>query len=285
MAWARDNLPLQLLPDRVAVLAQLPRGAAGKVGVGVLRRIVTGELAQGILQRLSVKRYCHHKPRQPESIETLFQAAIERGKPLSFFMMWGCGARRAIGQADRLALKRLEDLMAEAKALPWLSTSLTLMMTDIHATLNGFASDHRNDYFSAVAALATAAGFHVTYESEVWQNHGLTIDEVRAFEETPTFEARWAEFPLKSRFREQASKHSKEGPEKGARLYCASCWVEGAAVAKEYADHVMFTYNGPEFDECTPSLPKLYILPFRTGLTDKPWFMAEDAAVHGSTDG
>jgi hypothetical protein len=90
---------------------------------------------------------------------------------------------------------------------------------------------------------------------------------------------KWQSFQLRERFIRQASRHSSmTDAVAAARHYYATCLLERDVLKAQFGASVFLTYNGPEFNECFPDLPTLYIYPGPRGRTDKPWFVhdAED---------
>ncbi len=259
---------------RVTVAATLPRAPSGQVLTHMLHRMVGGVLQQEIFASLTARKFRRSPPFNEAGLRARIQAAIMLGTPLEFLMFWGCGARETHSAADLAALAALHELMEEPKRLPHMSTRVRIIFTDLHATANGHTATHRNSYFHAIEAASEGLNSAFERESEVWNRHGLGVEAVERFEQTDAFEAYWQNFPLREKFVEQAARHSAStDPAAAGRHYLATCRMERTVLEQAFPEAIFLTYNGPEFNECFPALPTLYIYPGPRGRTVKPWFV------------
>ncbi|MGI4809800.1 MAG: hypothetical protein ACRYF2_17020, partial [Janthinobacterium lividum] len=207
-------------------------------------------------------------------------AALLSDGTLNFLMFWGCGPRRTAAAPDRAAVDALGDLLAAAEAAAPVRARAHVICTDLHATNNGHSESHFLTYFSEIRG--QAAGLDATFELEsaVWRRGGLTKAAVSALEQEPAFQARWQEFKLRDRFIQQASRHSGlDDKTAAARHYYATCLLERDVLKSLFGRSVFLTYNGPEFNECFPDLPTLYVYPGPRGRNDKPWFVDVETQV------
>ena len=276
MAFLRRQDDVPHLPERLLVLP--PHRGAALPPVPVLRRIANGQAGAAVLAALTARRF----RRNPAHDEAGLIAAVDRalliGEPLRFFMFWGCGPRRHAAEPDRAAIAALADLLAAAEAAAPLCASAHVICTDGHATNNGHSELHYKTYFGEIAALARGLPVSFELESAVWQRGGLTRADVRRLEAENGFAERWDRFPLQARFVQQASRHSRMSDKTAAaRHYYATCLLEREVLRSQFAGSVFLTYNGPEFNECFPDVPTLYVYPGPRGPNDKPWFV--DAAA------
>jgi hypothetical protein len=187
----------------------------------------------------------------------------------------GAAVRRGTAEEPELAaLAALGELLDAARPAPWMRAQASIIFTDVHATANGHSRDHFSSYFEAVER--AAAGLDVSFEreSQLWASHGLTVEQVRRFGATTELEEEWRRFALRERFVEQATRHSPATDhEAAAKHYFATCKLERRVFAAAYPRSVFLTYNGPEFNDCFPDVPTLYIYPGPRGRTVKPWFV------------
>jgi hypothetical protein len=194
-------------------------------------------------------------------------------------MLWGCGGRDAVAATERAALANLGELLAETRRLDHIASRVHIIFTDLHAASNGHAKAHYLIYFKNVAAAASGLDASLLLESELWAGEGLTAAQVHRFEHSAEFEACWNSFPLRNKFIDQASRHAKgPDPVAAAKHYLATCRMERDLVSRRFPRGVFLTYNGPDYNECFPDLPTLYIYPGPRGRTVKPWFSAVSAA-------
>ena len=272
-AWLAERVGAAWLPDQVVFAAALPRGPGGEISTDLLQSIAGNRLQDEIVGALTARKFRRNPPHQEGALRELVQEAILGHGPLRFFTFWGCGPRRTADEPELAALAALGELLDAARPAPWMRAEVSIIFTDAHATANGHSQDHSSSYFGAVERAARELDASFTRESQVWASHGLTVDQVRRFAATAELEEEWRRFPLRERFIEQASRHSRQtDKEAAARHYFATCKLERQVLAAAYPRSIFLTYNGPEFNECFPDVPTLYIYPGPRGRTVKPWF-------------
>ncbi len=272
--WLLRQPDIAKLHPRVRVAATLPRSLSGQVLTHALHRMASGRLQDEILAALTARKFRRNPPFDEPALRRRINAAVMTGAPLEFLMFWGCGPRVQRSAADLGALAALRELMEEPKRLPHITTRVHIIFTDLHAASNGHSPAHRNGYFAEMESAAGTLDAVFERESEVWARHGLSEAAVAAFEQTDAFEEYWQNFPLRDKFIEQATRHSAQVDSAGAgRHYLATCRMERVVLERAYPEAIFLTYNGPEFNECFPALPTLYVYPGHRGRTVKPWFI------------
>ncbi|MCA9540172.1 MAG: hypothetical protein KC620_14845 [Myxococcales bacterium] len=278
-AFVAERLSRHLWPDAYAPVGYLPAGAAGKVSTNLLRKVITGELADEIVTALGSWRFKRAQPSDAEAVKARVQAALTAGRPIDLLAYWGYGPRAALHEVDVAALDRLRDFGEAARRVPQAPPRVTIILTDMHAANNGIPAARVAAYSAAIQAEAEARGMQVVRLSEIWRDAGLTPAAITAHIETEAFAAEWQAHPLRARFVDQAARHAEHGDaEAAARFYVHGCDVEGRAIAAAYPNALFTTYNHPDFDCVSPPLPKLYLHSFKEGTSVKPWFVdAEEA--------
>ncbi|HEY2511212.1 MAG TPA: class I adenylate-forming enzyme family protein [Polyangiaceae bacterium] len=273
-SWAQERLSPHMWPDAFEFLGFLPAGAAGKVSTNVLRKIVTGELAEEILGSLNSWKYKRAQPSDMDRLREIVQHALVRGTPIPFLSYWGCGVRDNLSDLDRMALERLHEYAQGVKRLPQISSVTTLIFTDTHARNNRIPEERMNRYFEAIRGHAEGLGMRTVLMSELWADAGLTVSKIQEAAKHADFEAAWSAHPLRDRLIDQAGKHVEEGgdPAHAAKHYLATCSQESRALAERFAGGIFATYNHPDFDCVSPLLPKVYLSSFKEGTSVKPWF-------------
>ena len=271
-AWLAAHGNEIFVPERVVTLS--PQHCRQLPPTEVLRAVVDGHAGRAVTGALTSRRF----RRNPVYDEPGLAAAVDRAllgnRPLDFLMFWGCGPRRLAALPDRAAIDALADLLAAAEAAAPLRARAHIICTDGHADNNGHAAAHYATYFAEIAALAAGLDVSFELESAVWSRGGLTKSRIVALEQEPDFADRWQRFPLQARFVQQAGRHSGMADKAAAaRHYYATCLLERELLKTLFAGSVFLTYNGPEFNECFPDLPTLYIYPGPRGRTVKPWFI------------
>ena len=272
--FCQERLSQAQWPDAVHRMGYLPAGAAGKVSMNTLRKIIGGELSEEILTSLQSWRFKRAHPSDLEALRGIVQRALVEGRDIPFLAYWGCGERDELADCDRQALVRLRDYVQGARRVPQASPTMTLVFTDMHARNNRIPEARMNRYFAAVRSEAEARGMRCEFLSGIWSAAGLEVSAVRSAIASPEFAERWAAEPMAAQLVTQASRHVEAGgdPNEAARFYYQACALEGAAIASRYPGHVFATYNPPEADCVSPPLPKVYLHSFKEGTSVKPWF-------------
>lgn len=275
--WLAERADPETVPNRIVTL---PPSPAELPPVETLRAVVTGRAGQAVTAALTARRFRRNPAYDEAGLMAAVDAALLSDGTLNFLMFWGCGPRRTAAAPDRAAVDALGDLLAAAEAAAPVRARAHVICTDLHATNNGHSESHFLTYFSEIRSLA--AGLETTFELEsaVWRRGGLTKAAVSALEQEPAFQARWQEFRLRDRFIQQASRHSGLADKTAAaRHYYATCLLERDVLKSLFGGSVFLTYNGPEFNECFPDLPTLYVYPGPRGRNDKPWFVDVETQV------
>jgi len=276
--FVQKRLSKLMWPDEFLPLGYLPANAAGKISTNVLRKIVTGELSDGVLASLGSWKLERAQPSEPEKLRALIQDALTRGRPISFLSYWGAGRRGSIGDIDRVSLGRLKAYVEGARRVPQAPPELTLLFTDMHARNYRIPEARMQTYWTEIETHAQALGIRTARLSDLWSEARLLPAQIDAATRTPEFEAAWQEHPLRTRLIEQAQKYVEQGAdaEQAARYYLEACAREGAAIVARYPSSVFLTYDHPDFDCVSPPMPKLYLHSVKEGASVKPWFV-EDA--------
>ncbi|MBI3453317.1 MAG: acyl--CoA ligase [Rhodospirillales bacterium] len=277
-AWARERLPPDRTPDRIVVMPYLPRNSAGEVSTGVLRRIVSGELCAEMLDRLAKPKYQRFPPSDREELRAYLQNRLLSGAPIELLNYWGCGNRPTLAQVDLRALERLEEMRHELALVPNVPVNLTLLLTDVHARLNGKPEATREMYFAAIRTAAEKLGFRVDWLGDAWRRDGIDVENSFRAIDDDAFAAMWNDLPIREQLLVQAEKHFQgEDIRRGAQAYYWACQQDRRILTERYSGHIFITYNMPPLDACLPDLLRLYIYPHTRRKSDKPWFDSDSA--------
>jgi hypothetical protein len=279
-AWQQSHVDPAWWPSTIVSMPRLPSAPGRDAATRQLRAVIDGSAANAVVEALTARRFRRSGCFKEAELRQLAQSALTGCGPLEFLMFWGCGPRDMAASPDRVALEALGDLLATVEQNGHLQARADIIFTDGHAANNGHPAAHARSYFASVRD--AAAGLNVTFhlESEVWKWGALSRDMICALERTAEFATKWSAFPLRERFIQQASRHSRSAdPVGAARHYYATCLLERDVLKARFPRAVFLTYNGPEFNECFPDLPTLYIYPGPRGRTDKPWFVGDAGDV------
>jgi long-chain acyl-CoA synthetase len=274
-AWLQERISQAMWPDAIILMGYLPAGAAGKITTNMLRKIITGQLSDEIVQSLNSWRYKRAQPSAIDQVKAVVQRSLLHGDPIHFLAYWGCGTRDHVIDKDLQTLARLREYLDGARRQPQLTQRLTLIFTDTHAQNNRIPEERMMAYWRGVRAAADTLGIHAVMMSDLWQQAQLDLQQIRDEALTAEFQSRWNAEALRPRLIEQAGKHAEQGfdPATAAALYYAICLKEAVALAKIFPHALFTTFNHPDFDCISPNLPKLYLYSHKEGSSVKPWFM------------
>ncbi|NNE07818.1 MAG: AMP-binding protein, partial [Gemmatimonadetes bacterium] len=185
-------------PDKIVYLAHLPKGPTGKVAMRQLRGILSGELSEEIVKRLTAWKYRRSQPNDRGAVVRTVQKSLESGDPIRFLTYWGCGKRAELGEVDRLAIDRMLEMLASAEYIETIPAKLTILLNDMHSRVNEVPEAHYKEYYSAVAAYAKERGIASIWQSDVWEALGLDLDKTVAHAESAEFDEAWSAHPLRA---------------------------------------------------------------------------------------
>jgi L-tyrosine isonitrile synthase len=181
------------------------------------------------------------KREQPAELHLMLQCiarAMASAKPVPFVLYWGKGPRSTLAPADTQCLdfiQKLADRVAEAHDP---GASITLVLTDTHARLNGYSQSSVGAYFAAIDGAARQRGFSTCRLSKVVAEHRATMAHEKNTD--PIEHGTLAALTASARkwYRGVGS------PEEGARKYYRMNLREKRAVEKAFAHSIFITFNG-----------------------------------------
>lgn len=278
--YVSDKLPRLFIPNKFTQISELPKNRVGKIAILDLRKIVSGEFAQAAFDAINTWKFKREQPEYPNDIVDCFQRKILLGYPLEFVCYWGIGTKDCHSSADIKALERLKELLQCVTSCGKISAQLHLLMTDVHALINGKPKDRVYRYLEDIESLGQLYGFNCTRTSKLWDDAGLSIDEVKTMAKETSLEALVEKYKITShslnRLKSSAGKHVEYSDnEYGLKCYLLSCFTERNIFAEIYAGCVFLTYNDEEMDFLTPPLPTFAISSYQKGTAIKPWFCTD----------
>lgn len=272
-----EKLPRLFVPDSFVRVAKLPRTRVGKIAIGELRNIVSGDYARLVFNSVNTWKFKRAHPEEPERIIQSFQNKILMFQPLEFISYWGAGYKSSISDADVKAMQRLREFVDVSKAFDGLQATLQLILTDVHAFLNGKPKKRIESYLKEIENLAHSFGFKTIYSSELWRKYGLDMFEIsnkaKAIDILYLLDMQGVSHDLIKRLIASAEKHVEQGnAADGLKRYLLACYTEREYFAREYKEAVFLTYNDPDMNFLTPPLPTFPLSSFKRDTAVKPWF-------------
>jgi len=275
LAWLKQQLPAEEVPDEVFALASLPRSNGGRVSAATLRGITTGRVTESILENLTKPKYSKSAPSDLDAMKAMIDNVIISGQSLRFVSYWGAGHRNAASEVDEDALRRLFAYLRSLEVIPGLKSNLTVILQDIHAQVNRVDRAIYEPYQRSIEPIAQSHGFATVRMTQLWEEAGLKLEDALANTRTPEFLEIWKGVAIRDQLVSQAAKYGRDksiDPEIQARNYLGVCMHEAKMVAARFEDHVFLSYTMPDMDLCLPPLPKCYLYSSRKWSSSRPWF-------------
>lgn len=265
-------------PDEFIWIEELPRTATGKVAAGKLRAFASGERVREIMAKLASRRQNRAPPRMADEIERRLTETYRVGGEVGFIAYWGCGGEARPKAIEQVALERLRDFVSLASDTPHVRSRLTLILADLHASLNGVPTSTQEAYFGSIREMAEAMGFGWVSLSELWREAGFSfeghLDGELAQGAIEVLERNGiSERDLAASIEKSAARHcGRFLPPRAAALHASMLLVDAGLLAERFRRSIFLTYNGPDRAPLFPRLPTFYLYPARRGDTAKPWF-------------
>lgn len=237
-------------------------------------------IADVILKSFNTWAYKREQPSDPVRLREAICRSLVRRRPIEFVLYWGKGPRSYPADPERQCfayLSGMRDRIAKVAPCP---VVITLLATDTHARLNGYADDDIGTYYGAIEAEARTYGFDVQRLSSVTGDHAPSAlvegpPEDGLIEALAMSAAKWYRGDL--------------SPIDAAKTYFEMNMAEKRAVGSAYDSSIFVTFNSSKLRQLFPAeLPIFYMYSIRKGIAVKPWFMPTgdehsrgiDAPVH-----
>jgi len=217
------------------------------------------------------------KREQPESAQLMLQCiarAVALAEPLSFVLYWGKGPRSSVAAPDTQCLDFINSLASRVASTHAPGASVTLILTDTHAKLNGHSHSSMERYFADIDVAARQRGFSTCRLSELVADHhcGAIRERDCHSPESGTLAALTAS--ARKWYRGPGT------PEQGARTYYLMNMREKRAVERAFPDSIFITFNGSTLRALFPDhLPIFYMYSLRRGTSVKPWFLPDETVA------
>ena len=233
----------------------------------------TKEKIEAIVGSFNTWSFKRQQPSDAHLICERVAAAVRKNTPVPFVLYWGKGPRSSIAAPDVACLDYLKSMTSRIHEKYAHGASVTLLLTDSHATLNGHAVEAIDAYYSDIAIAASERNFNCRKLSEVTMSTAL-------LPAPQTYSA--IQPDMLSTLTRSAAKwyDGAEPPEVAAEKYYALNMLERSAVQQVYTDHIFITFNGSEHRPLFPDLmPIFYMYSIKKGTAVKPWFLPSDSAL------
>ncbi len=224
--------------------------------------------AEEILKAFNTWAFKREQPSDLTLLRSFTTRAIRQEEPLSFISYWGKGPRDEIAEPELLCLQYLQKMMARIDAVHKPGTELHLVMTDLHARLNGHKVRSINKYFKAVEA----AGHHHGFSS--WRLQALT-DTMRPSLKLISNNKCECPNEVRAELEKSAAKwyRGSKSVDIGAKRYYEMNMVERRVIERVFPNSIFLTFNSSEVRSLFPDkIPVFYMYSTKKGVGTKPWF-------------
>ena len=222
-----------------------------------------------VLKSFNSWAFKREQPDDTASLRRCVEAAMQVGRPIPFMLYWGRGERTQPSEPESLCFQFLAAMAKRIENVYAPGASITLVLTDTHAKLNGHCAASTDAYFAAVSAEARAHGFAARRLSEFMALAGEGIENSRPEIEPPA--------EILDALLASAQRHYRgEGTaETGARRYFHCNMREKRVIEQAFPETVFLTFNGRDMRPLFPDrMPIFFMYSIRRGVSVKPWFIA-----------
>jgi L-tyrosine isonitrile synthase len=233
------------------------------------------DLADKVVAAFNTWAFKREQPSDLAAMKQVVAEALARQAPVEFVLYWGKGGRCRCGEPERQTLDYVGRLIERIRAVHAPGASVTLILTDTHAQLNGHSPACIDQYFASVEDEVRPHGFLTCRLSRLVERvagDGAPFDDLcpDTMRKLHASAAKW--------YRGEGS------AEDGARKYYRMNMLEKRAVEHAFPQSIFITFNGSEFRRLFPErLPIFYMYSLRRGVGVKPWFVkaeVEPCGVH-----
>jgi hypothetical protein len=231
-----------------------------------LKKLPSGDVVGKVVQSFNTWAYKREQPSDAALLTQFVGRAVMRRQPVSFVFYWGKGPRSEVQHFDTQCMDYLASLAQRVKAVYPMGASISLVLTDTHASHNGHQAQLITKYYTAVEAEAAKRGFECYLLSELTEaaGRGLSVDGTEPSEEI-----------LETLYR-SAERWYRGGAStlEGARQYYAMNMIERRVIEHFFPSSIFATFNGRESRALFPDkLPIFYMYSIKRGTSVKPWFL------------
>lgn len=229
--------------------------------------------AETVLRSFNTWAFKREQPSDPQLMLRFIAEAIAAQEPIRFVLYWGKGPRHEVDDPEIQCFDFLDAMSSRLRAVYAPGAALTLILTDTHAELNGYARQDIEQYFAAVASMAGHRGIQTCRLGSLVKaaGHLATLAPV---EETVPPE-------MLSMLVASAQKwyHGSGTAQDGALAYLRINLIERRVVERTFPSSIFITFNGSDLRTLFPhQLPIFYMYSLRRGMSVKPWFLPSEPA-------
>lgn len=267
-AAASHYAPSSLCSEQSIVDAGASLGARKERGAGARE---LGVSAENVLRAFNTWAFKREQPSDRQLMLHVIAEAIAAQKAVPFVLYWGKGPRREAGEAESQCLDFIAALSARVAGVYAPGATMTLILTDTHAELNGHRREDINHYFDEIKRLAARRGFDTC-----WLGH-LVKAAGNLATAAPLDDAISAAMMSILTASAQKWYRGTGTPEQGALSYLRMNLIEQRVVERAFPHSIFVTFNGSDLRGLFPrQLPIFYMYSLRRGVAVKPWFLLSE---------
>lgn len=224
-----------------------------------------------IINTLTTKKYCRDYPYNIPRIIDLIKKALSKKQKINLIGFWGASNKTTFGDSERKLIEQLLKLRKELK--PYCNGfSITFLLSDMHAILNGYDAKKVNLYLSLVKKELSKKNIDTLFLSDLWKKWGITKDKiVKTANKTEILSNH-----IYKRLVQQSQKHFSAGDKtEGVKIYYAMRKIENSFIEVKFMNSILFSYTDSKSSEFLPDLPTLFFYTTKRDENNLPWFQKE----------
>lgn len=210
-------------------------------------------------------------PHQEDRLSLIVRECMAKNEPIPVVMFWGASDKKETTNADIEALDKLVYIINSVKKIYQPGVVFTLLLADKHAEVNGYDVDISMEYLKSVSGLSRERNLKVVYLSEIWEKHGLTVQNIKK-EASSITEKEWSDVLIRRRLEATTIKKGYTDAKGAARAYYIMRTMEAPIIETEFPNSAFATYSDDSSQDVLPSMPTLYLWVNKKGYGALPWF-------------
>ncbi len=245
-------------------------------------RIITKEDLDSIESKC-LKKYCEnikeyfHKKNisrnlisNIDNFQTVISNSLNSNMELKLIGFWGASNKKNINQNDINVINRFIEISDDIHECFNLKIKYVFLLSDIHASLNGYLKKNYMVYLKEIEKLLERKGFEVVYLSNLWKKYSLNYDvifnQIKKNQDMNNFDS----FSI---IINSAKNLGFKNYEYEAKRYLIVRLIEKEILEKEYKNCIFHTFIKKELSFLYPeNLALLHLWSEKRGVSCPPWF-------------
>lgn len=226
---------------------------------------------ENIIRTLTAKKYCRDYPNDILQIMGSIKYSLSKKQNINLIGFWGASNKTAFGISESKLIEQLSNLRTELR-LYCKGVSVTFLLSDMHAIMNGYDAKKVKLYLSLVKKELTNKDIRSFFLSDLWKKWGISKDKInKAANSTEIHDSQ-----VYKRLIAQSQKHFSLGEEaEGAKVYYTMRTIENSFIEKYFLNSILFSYSDSKSSGFLPDMPTLFFYTTKRDDNNLPWFQKD----------